>query len=151
MQIKKLSNLIKLCETNQLNYFEYTKGNKTIVFLKDHANNNPDGISENTLDIDTLSKTAIKSNGVHPDKKQPTCDTLSVCSQLIGLATINEQFADSAPGSRVLKGDVLCTICAMKVYTDVVSPADGILKEVLFKNNQMVECGQELFKIQVAE
>ncbi|PJI09256.1 MULTISPECIES: acetyl-CoA carboxylase biotin carboxyl carrier protein [Clostridium] len=50
-------------------------------------------------------------------------------------------------GSKVKKGQILGSIMFLKIPINVVSPIDGIVTEVLAKNNEIVEYGQVLFKI----
>lgn len=50
-------------------------------------------------------------------------------------------------GDRVKKGQKLCIIEAMKVMNEVYATRDGIIKEILCKENEMVEFGQNLFVI----
>lgn len=53
-------------------------------------------------------------------------------------------------GDSVKKGQTLCIIEAMKLMNDIESEYDGIVTEILVKNQQMVEYGQPLFKIKVS-
>ena len=50
-------------------------------------------------------------------------------------------------GQRVSKGDKMCIVEAMKVMNEITAPVDGIVKEVLVKEGQMVEFGTKLFAI----
>lgn len=50
-------------------------------------------------------------------------------------------------GDKVSKGQVLCIIEAMKLMNDIESDFDGEIVEILVKNEQPVEFGQELFYI----
>ena len=50
-------------------------------------------------------------------------------------------------GEQVRKGDVLCTIEAMKMMNEVTSPVDGVIAEVLAADGALVEYNQELFVI----
>lgn len=50
-------------------------------------------------------------------------------------------------GQRVSKGDKMCIVEAMKVMNEITAPQDGIVKEVLVKEGQMVEFGTKLFAI----
>lgn len=50
-------------------------------------------------------------------------------------------------GQKVKKGDVVCIIEAMKLMNEVESEIDGVVIEVLAKNEQMVEFGEPLFMI----
>ena len=53
-------------------------------------------------------------------------------------------------GSKVKTGDVLCIIEAMKIMNELPSEADGKLVEILVKDNQTVEFGQILMRIEIA-
>ncbi len=48
-------------------------------------------------------------------------------------------------GDSVKKGDVLCTIEAMKMMNEVKAPRDGVILEVLAEEGALVEYNQELF------
>lgn len=52
-------------------------------------------------------------------------------------------------GKVVKKGQVLCIIEAMKLMNEIESEFDGEIVEVLAKDEQMIEYGQQLFKIKV--
>ena len=51
-------------------------------------------------------------------------------------------------GDRVHKGEVLCTIEAMKMFNEVAAPADGIIREILVKDGDLVEYNQPLFRME---
>lgn len=50
-------------------------------------------------------------------------------------------------GDEVKAGDVLCIIEAMKVMNEITSKTDGVIAEILVKNEDMVEYNQPLFRI----
>jgi acetyl-CoA carboxylase biotin carboxyl carrier protein len=50
-------------------------------------------------------------------------------------------------GQKVKKGQKLCIIEAMKVMNEITAPHDGVIKQILCKDNQMVEFDQKLFVI----
>ncbi len=52
-----------------------------------------------------------------------------------------------APGQVVEAGQVLCTIEAMKVFTDVLAERPGTVAEILAVNAQEVEAGQPLIRL----
>jgi len=51
-------------------------------------------------------------------------------------------------GAKVKTGDVLCIIEAMKIMNELPSEASGVIKEILAKDNQTVEYGQVLMRIE---
>ncbi|MDP4177556.1 MAG: acetyl-CoA carboxylase biotin carboxyl carrier protein [Bacillota bacterium] len=52
-------------------------------------------------------------------------------------------------GSKVKKGDVICIIEAMKLMNEIESEVDGEITQIFAENEQMVEYGQQLFKIKL--
>lgn len=53
-------------------------------------------------------------------------------------------------GQKVLKGETLCIIEAMKLLNEISSPVDGIIKRIYPQNESMVEFGSELMEIEVS-
>ncbi len=53
-------------------------------------------------------------------------------------------------GSKVAPETVVCLIEAMKLYNEVQAECAGIVVEVLVENQQAVEYGQVLFKVDPA-
>jgi acetyl-CoA carboxylase biotin carboxyl carrier protein len=50
-------------------------------------------------------------------------------------------------GSRVKRDDVLCVVEAMKVFNEVTADRDGVIVETCVQNQQPVEFGQVLFRL----
>lgn len=71
-------------------------------------------------------------------------------SPLVGEVALCENYetkTDYKAGDKVKKGDVLCTIEAMKLCNEVSTNEDGTIEEILIKANEIVEYGKSLFKI----
>ncbi|MBI2995368.1 MAG: acetyl-CoA carboxylase biotin carboxyl carrier protein [Candidatus Melainabacteria bacterium] len=51
-------------------------------------------------------------------------------------------------GSKIKSGRVLCIIEAMKIMNELPSEVNGTVKEILVKDNQTVEYGQVLMRIE---
>ncbi|MBI3590488.1 MAG: acetyl-CoA carboxylase biotin carboxyl carrier protein [Candidatus Melainabacteria bacterium] len=51
-------------------------------------------------------------------------------------------------GSKVKPGDVLCIIEAMKIMNELPSEVSGTVVEILAKDNQTIEFGQAIMRIQ---
>ena len=67
------------------------------------------------------------------------------------LGVFNGSVGDRAAlkkGDRVSKGDVLCTLEAMKMLNEVKSPVDGTVAKVLANEGDLVEYDQVLFVIE---
>ncbi|KRM88890.1 acetyl-CoA carboxylase biotin carboxyl carrier protein [Liquorilactobacillus vini] len=89
-----------------------------------------------------------------PAKKTPAADKPArafVKAPLVG--SVYLQPAPTKPayvkvGQLVHPGDVVCVIEAMKVMTEIKSDREGKIKQVLVKNEELVEYGQPLFEIE---
>jgi acetyl-CoA carboxylase biotin carboxyl carrier protein len=52
-----------------------------------------------------------------------------------------------AVGDRVVKGQILCIIEAMKIMNEIESEFSGVIREITVQDSQPVEYGQVLFRI----
>ena len=50
-------------------------------------------------------------------------------------------------GTRVTPTTVVCLIEAMKIFNEITADCSGVITEILVENQQPVEYGQELFKV----
>ncbi len=80
----------------------------------------------------------------------PPSNLAEVKAPIVG--TFYEAPAPDAPpfvkvGDRVAAGTVLCIIEAMKLMNEIEAEVAGTLKEILVKNEDPVEYGQALFRI----
>jgi acetyl-CoA carboxylase biotin carboxyl carrier protein len=50
-------------------------------------------------------------------------------------------------GARVTPSTVVCVIEAMKIFNEITADCTGVVKEILVENQQPVEFGQALFKV----
>jgi acetyl-CoA carboxylase biotin carboxyl carrier protein len=52
-------------------------------------------------------------------------------------------------GSRVTPTTVVCIIEAMKIFNEITADCTGVIKEILVENQQPVEYGQVLFRVEL--
>ena len=73
-----------------------------------------------------------------------------VTAPIVGVVYSSRE-PDAAPfvtvGQAVKKGDIVCVIEAMKMFSDVEAPCDGVVTQVLFENGALAEFGQTLVMI----
>ncbi|MBO0424041.1 acetyl-CoA carboxylase, biotin carboxyl carrier protein [Enterococcus plantarum] len=53
-------------------------------------------------------------------------------------------------GDSVKKGDVVCIVEAMKLMNEITATVDGVITEVLIKNEDVVEFNQPLFRVAIS-
>ena len=111
---------------------------------------NPNSINGMNPDKNT-SDIYIKQPQVSSEKEQPAAgNTKQIVSPLVG-TFYNSASPDDEPmvnvGDTVKKGQVIGIIEAMKLMNEIESEYDGVVKEILVNNEDVVEYGQPLFVI----
>jgi acetyl-CoA carboxylase biotin carboxyl carrier protein len=85
-----------------------------------------------------------------PAAEKPTKHLLEIKSELVGTFYARPN-PDAEPyvrvGSRVTPPTVVGLIEAMKLYNDVQAGCSGVIAEILVENQQPVEFGQVLFRV----
>ncbi len=153
MDYKAIEQLIKTASENGLNYLEVETEGMHIKLQKGEINSS-------LLSNDTVVKKEIKEETAAtktevPEIKEATTSNenlKSVKSPIVGTfygSGSPEAEAFVKVGSKVKKGQVLCIIEAMKLMNEIESEFDGEIVEILAENEQMVEYGQQLFKVRV--
>ena len=88
----------------------------------------------------------INENKVETPKEEVKQGT-PVKSPLLGGFFSQVNGKELKAGDAVKKGDVLCSIEAMKMMNDVTAPCDGVISKVNAKEGDLVEYDQILFEI----
>jgi acetyl-CoA carboxylase biotin carboxyl carrier protein len=77
---------------------------------------------------------------------ESTSETIEVKAPLLGVFHADAEDGQILQvGGKVEKGDVMCSIEAMKLFNDVKAPEGGTIKEILVKDGELVEYNQTLF------
>lgn len=87
---------------------------------------------------------------IKKDKKVKK-DLLEVKSPLVGLFYSRpdpEEKAFVELNQKVKKGDILCILEAMKMFNEVKSPVNGIIRNINFKDEDLVSVNDILFEIE---
>lgn len=154
MELENVLKLINAVSESSLTSFTLDDGSTKLTFAADRnetahdraagdtsAGSFPSGFKAGTLDIEkAVSESGGSSNGRH-----------EVTSPLVGIfysAASPESENFVSVGDAVKKGQVLGIVEAMKLMNEIESDYDGIVKEILVANEQMVEYGQPMFVIE---
>ncbi|MGL5312627.1 MAG: acetyl-CoA carboxylase biotin carboxyl carrier protein [Peptostreptococcaceae bacterium] len=144
MDYDKLLKLIDVVEKSSLTKFSYKEGETKIVFEKntqvvsilDSKYDELTNIGEDKLDF--------KENDMDLNEyeyiKSPLVGTFYECP------SPNEE-AFVFIGQKIEVGQTLGIIEAMKIMNEVKSSINGVVEEILVKNNDTVEYGQKIIKI----
>lgn len=138
MNLEEIEKLMKMLENSSLSYLEVEENGLKIKLDKNS------GIRESVV------QTVNNTENNKAVKEEETVAGNYVTAPLVGTFHA-APYKDAKPfvsvGAKVKKGDKLCIVEAMKVMNEITSPYDGIVKEILVKDNDVVEFGKKLFVI----
>lgn len=136
-QIKKIINDMSQSHLNSLN-IEFPDGVK-ISLTKDSSY------------TESIDRKEIEQVPQQQEKNEESTNIYTVKSPMVGTLYLKPS-PDKAPyvnvGDTVKKGQVLCIIEAMKLMNEIESEYDGKIVEICTQNEEMVEYGKPIFKIE---
>lgn len=157
MELDKIITLIKTVSDSNLTQFSLEEGNLKISMKTDKQTK---VISAPVMPLPTAGE-SVPSAVISAAEEVQKAEALAggetepegnvVKSPLVGTfynAPSPEAEAFVKPGDTVKKGQVLGIVEAMKLMNEIESEFDGVVKQVLVENEQVVEYGQPLFVIQ---
>ena len=157
MELDKIITLIKTVSDSNLTQFSLEEGNLKISMKTDKQTK---VISAPVMPLPTAGESVPsavisaaeevqKAEALFGGETEPEGNVVK--SPLVGTfynAPSPEAEAFVKPGDTVKKGQVLGIVEAMKLMNEIESEFDGVVKQVLVENEQVVEYGQPLFVIQ---
>ena len=161
MDFNQVKELIRIIDTSTLRDFSIDFENTKIDMSKNSGGTGgetpaitaipatPASMAAHKPDLPE-AKAIVEPTTILPDRKPEPREGNVVEAPLVGTfygSRSPEKPSFVQVGSAVKKGDVLCIIEAMKIMNEITSKYDGIVKEILVKNEDMVEYGQPLFTI----
>lgn len=133
--IEKIEKIIKMFETASISKLELEVDNIKLKLEKksETEDSKKSYLIKNDTDVEVTTSEVDNNKYV----KSPV------------VGTFYTQRSENSPkfiqvGSRVKKGDVLCIVEAMKVMNEVVASEDGIILDILARNEELVQYNQKL-------
>ncbi len=158
-KLNVINQLIKQCEQSKLISFAYQDTMFSIRFSKvkaeaDYSTNafqkvtmeNGSELKIGNIEID-LDENAITD--ISQMDKLVNEDIVTIVSSFVGTVEFSNQIKLGGNNIHIKKGDVLCSVEAMKIYNDIEAPASGTIVEILVKDCSLVEYEQPILKIRV--
>ncbi|MED9968349.1 MAG: acetyl-CoA carboxylase biotin carboxyl carrier protein [Blautia sp.] len=146
MEFGQIIDLIKAVSDSNLTEFEIQDGETKISM---ETNKETKQITV-TAPLAQPQLSAVQPAAVQEEEKAEERTGNIVKSPLVG-TFYQSASPESEPfvkeGDTVKKGQVLGIVEAMKLMNEIESEYDGTVKEILVKNEQMVEFGQPMFVI----
>ncbi len=168
MDMQEINRLIQTFSDHGLTCLELEEGNMRIAIKKEPyqvqqistavpvRTATDTSAAGQTAFTDTVLPETCKETSESADQAAGSESKAEAKNQSVIIAPLVGMFYHSASpedapfvkeGDPVKKGQVVGIIEAMKLMNEITSDADGIVKEVLVENGQVVEYGQPLFTI----
>lgn len=133
--MEKLKKILALFETSSLDQLKYRDDSIEVELHRKEA----------SLKTVPLEEEAVKQKEKKSSLYCMTCPTVGV---------FYRRPSPQAPnyvevGDQVKKGDILCTLEAMKVFSEVKSPVDGIIRHIPLKDGDLAGEGDVLFEMEL--
>jgi len=149
MDLRKLKKLIDLVQESGISELEVTEGEEKVRIAK-HAPAPAAAPSLAQMPTPIHFAPATGAANVAPADADTLPDGHLVKSPMVG--TFYRSASPGAKpfvdiGQKVVAGERLCLIEAMKLMNEIESDTDGVVKAILVDNGQPVEYGQPLFVI----
>lgn len=157
MDVNEVKDLMNQFDQSSLKEFDLKEGSFEIYMNK---NNICRMIKDSSMQPETAATASEPvevpaSPAVEPHVLEPVSETVpagvEIVSPIVGVVYLQstpEEPAFKSIGDTVKKGDVVCIVEAMKVMNEIISDVEGTVSEILVDNEQVVEFGQPLFRVQ---
>lgn len=154
-----IDKLIKQCEQSKLVSFAFQDAMFSIHFSKveAEADQSTNVIQKKTMENDSK----LKFDNIEIDLDEHTItdilqmdkreneEIVAIVSPFVGTVEFSNQIKLGSNDIHVNKGDVICSIEAMKIFNDIKAPASGTIVEILVADCSLVEYEQPILKIRV--
>lgn len=145
MKLEEIRSLAKILQDTGLTCLEVTEDGQKIKLEK-----RPPAPAASAVPPATANVPAAGGGGASAGKPESAEHFKEIKSPMVGVFYTSPS-PESEPyvkvGSKVKKGDVICTIEAMKLLNEINSDQNGEIAEICADNGQVVEYGQTLFKL----
>ena len=166
-KIKKLLNVIKDTEIEEIEVSSFWGAQKIRLSKKSNSNNYIQQVPTGNLNQVNIPSDSIESESSTIESKSDTKNITTLTQLNKTDETINEDlnyqnaplvgtfYAAPKPGEpkfvevgqKVVKGQTLCIIEAMKIFNEIESDFDGEIAEILVDDSSPVEFNQPIFSL----
>jgi acetyl-CoA carboxylase biotin carboxyl carrier protein len=147
----KLKEIIYILENSNVNEIEVTFWGKKFRVVKSPDMVTSGAVNSNIEQVQNLPDSSEnQKNSSISEKIESSTEGEDLLSPMPG-TFYSSPTPDDPPfvtvGSKVVKGQTLCIIEAMKIMNEIESEIDGTVSEIFIQNSDPVEYNQSLFKI----
>lgn len=147
MNLKEIREILELLKGSDVSEFELGRGD-TVLKLRRGPANVPVALAAAPPASEAPARPASVPPAAVPVPPKPTYK--EILSPIVG-TFYRSPAPDAAPfvevGTRVVKGQVLCIVEAMKIMNQIESDTTGTIAAIIVENAQPVAYGQALFHV----
>ena len=147
MNLKEIREILELLKGSDVTEFELGRG-ETVLKLRRGPANVPVALPPATHPLAAPARAVEESPPAAPVPPKPTYK--EILSPIVG-TFYRSPAPDAAPfvevGTRVVKGQVLCIVEAMKIMNQIESDTTGTIAAIIVEYAQPVAYGQALFHV----
>jgi len=154
MDIRKIKKLIDLIENSDIVELEITEGEESVRISRSSPTSAP--VVYSTLPSVPVPIPQVIGDQTSPPVPTTPPDEEPLSGHIVRTPMVGTFYRAPSPGSkefvevgqRVVAGDTLCIIEAMKILNQIEADVDGVVTKILVDNAQPVEYNQPLFLIE---
>ncbi len=155
MKIDEIILLMEAVNKNNIDEVEYVSSNGEKIAIRKNQTafintSNVPSPNQNELSNVVSSNTFSQNLNAVPKAIEDIRSDKVITSPLVGtfyLAASPKEEPFVKVGDSIKKGQIVGIIEAMKLMNEVESEFDGVIKEILIGNEEVVEYGQPLFRV----
>ena len=151
MEINEVKELLNQFNESNLTEFDLREGSFELYMNKNQTSRQtvapaqPEPVTETAAPVPAANTESESAPTV-----TSTGEGQVITSPIVGIVYLQpspEQPAFKSVGETVKQGETVCIIEAMKLLNEITSEFDGTITEILVENEDVVEYGQPLFRI----
>ena len=154
MEINEVKELLNQFNDSNLTEFDLREGSFELYMNKNQTSRQTAAPSqtEQSVEAPVAVATSTSSTTVEPEAAPTVAkgEGQVITSPIVGIVYLQpspDQEAYKSVGDSVKQGETVCIIEAMKLLNEITSDFDGTVTEILVENEDVVEYGQPLFRI----
>jgi acetyl-CoA carboxylase biotin carboxyl carrier protein len=144
MELEELKELLELLKETDITELQIEKNGTKIKIKREKI------LSSIEIPVHKPGGSVVQEKIVE-EKEEEAQRLVTITSPIVGTfyrAPSPEADPFVEVGTKVIKGQVLCIVEAMKLMNEIESDVDGIVVKILVENGQPVEYGEPLFLIE---
>ncbi|MGG5368615.1 acetyl-CoA carboxylase biotin carboxyl carrier protein [Enterococcus sp. AZ196] len=155
MEINEVKELLNQFNDSNLTEFDLREGSFELYMNKNQMSRQTAAPVQTVQSVESTTAEVTASVAPISDSENvPVAESKSegevITSPIVGIVYLQpspEQDAYKSVGDTVKQGETVCIIEAMKLLNEITSDFDGTVTEILVENEDVVEYGQPLFRI----